>query len=84
LFPTVPWLAEKRSGRPGNLSRRSTIIRLSVFPTIVIRPQLFETKALQNMFHSQILNKVLVDRYMTSSSSRPSSALKGACGSPYQ
>jgi len=47
LFPTVPWLAEKRSSRPGYLYRQSGIIRFSVFPATTIQPQLFDAKSLQ-------------------------------------
>ena len=54
LFPTVPWLAEKRSGRPGYLYRQSGIIRFSVFPATTIQPQLFDAKSLPISFISNV------------------------------
>jgi hypothetical protein len=37
----------KTSGNPGDFPRQSTAIRLSAFPAITIRPQLFDAKSLQ-------------------------------------
>jgi len=71
LFPTVPWLAEKRSSRPGYLYRQSGIIRFSVFSAITIQPQLFDAKSLpvslslfQFRFVCQHYNYTIKDRSM--------------------
>jgi hypothetical protein len=50
LFLLTPWLAEKRTGQPGDFLPQSNAIRFSVFPAIVIRPQLFDAKSLRTLF----------------------------------
>ena len=52
FFLLAPWLAGKQSDQPENFPRQSIAIRLSVFPAIFIRTQLFDTKALLGNFDS--------------------------------